>query len=72
MNQSIHPNPCPFCTSSVIKLMIAECYVGAIPHEIPTTKKAYWLECATCQSSGPVAGSENEAAQKWGMKSDDL
>jgi len=61
LDQSLHPRNCPFCDSWKINFDRRE--IAEIPG-----KFAYWLNCANCQATGPVAGSQKDAAGKWGLK----
>jgi len=61
-NGQIHPRPCPFCQQTRIRPQraIVETNQGQ-------EKFSYWLVCHDCKSTGPVAGTELQAAQLWGI-----
>lgn len=50
---------CPFCGGPKVQLLDA-----------PKTKLGhdFWMYCKDCSSSGPVAGSEAIAAEKWNAR----
>ncbi len=45
--------PCPFCRSRLVDA-----------HALPSTGNHY-VQCATCEASGPSAPSESAAAARW-------
>jgi len=72
LDKNIHPAPCPFCQSKRIGLnqKMANSLESS---DFPEKRiSIYWLYCHDCHSTGPLALTQKEAAQKWGVKIDDL